>query len=92
MLWALAALALMLGCKVARTQPEMYAFMNVDRSGWFYPSTYYSFVALLVLAAALCFLLSFMAWRRQHHNQPVQWAGATGAFPVIPVTDESGPR
>jgi hypothetical protein len=89
MVWLFAALALVLGCKVARTQPLMYAFLDVDRSGWFYPSTYYMWVAVLVLAAGMCFVLSYMAWRRQH-NQPMQWSGAAGAFPVIPASDDRG--
>jgi hypothetical protein len=92
MVWAFAALALALGCKVARTQPTMYAFLDVGRSGWSYPSTYYTFVALLVLAAALCFVLSFAAWRRQQkqQKQPLQWTGTTGAFPVIPAPHDRG--
>lgn len=87
MIWTLAAVALVLGCKVARTQPLMYAFLDVKRSGWFYPGTYYMFVALLALAAGACFLLSFLAWRRQH-RPPIEWTAA-GAFPVLPATDES---
>lgn len=89
MVWSIGALALVLGRKLARTQPTMYAFLDVERSASFYPSTYYTFVALLCMAAALCFALSFVAWRRQH-NQPMHWTGATGAFPVIPASDERG--
>jgi hypothetical protein len=87
--WLFAAVALVFGCKVARTQPTMYAFLDVSRSGWFYPSTYYTWVVVLFLAAVICFVLCYLAWRRQH-NQPAQWTGAAGAFPVISASDDRG--
>jgi hypothetical protein len=89
MIWALGALALVLGCTVARTQPTMYAFLDADRFEWFYPGTYYTFVALL-LSAATPGMRAQSRLRRQH-NSPVQWTGAARAFPVIPSADDSGP-
>ena len=70
----------------------MYGFLSSDF--WFYPHTYYTCLAILVSAAVICFVLSYVAWRRQH-PQPMQSTGestgAAGAFPVIPASDESGP-
>ena len=86
--WLAAALTFGFGSRVVRTRPEMYGFLNTDY--WFYPHTYYTCLAMLVAAAVICFVLSYVAWRRQH-NQPMQSTGAAGAFPVIPASDESGP-
>ena len=86
--WLAAALTFWFGSRVVRVQPEMYGFLGTDP--WFYPHTYYTCVAMLVSAAVICFVLSYAAWRRQHHP-PVRSTGAAGAFPVIPASDESGP-
>ena len=91
--WLAAALTFGFGSRVvsysARTgQPQRYAFLSTD----FYPRTYYTFLAMLVSAAVICFVLSYVAWRRQY-NQPMRSigaAGAAGAFPVIPASDEGG--
>jgi hypothetical protein len=87
--WLAAALTFWFGSRVVRYQPEMYGFLSSDP--WFYPNTYYTCLAMLVSAAVICFVLSYAAWRRQH-NPPMQSTGAAGAFPVIPASDESGPR
>jgi hypothetical protein len=87
--WLAAAITFGFGSTVVRTQPEMYGFLS--RDPWFYPHTYYTCLGMLVSAAVTCFVLSYVAWRRQH-NQPMQSTGAAGAFHVIPASDESGPR
>ena len=61
----------------------MYGFLSSDF--WFYPHTYYTCLAILVSAAVICFVLSYVAWRRQHHP-PMQSTGAAGAFPVIRIS------
>jgi hypothetical protein len=92
--WLAAALTFGFGSRVVVVspttgQPQMYGFLSTDHS--FSPHTYYTCLAVLVSAAVICFVLSYVAWRRQH-NQPMQSTGAAGAFPVIPASDESGPR
>ena len=91
--WLAAALTFGFGSRVVVVspttgQPQMYGFLSSDF--WFYPHTYYICLAVLVSAAVICFVLSYVAWRRQHHP-PMQSTGAAGAFPVIPASDESGP-
>ena len=62
--WALIALVLFFGCRVARTHPTMYCFLDVERAGWFDPITYHGIVGLCVLASFVCFWLCFITWRR----------------------------
>ena len=68
-------------------RPAMYRFLGTDS---FSPHTYYTCMALLVSAAVICFVLSYIAWRQQH-KQSMPSIVAAGAFPVIPASDESGP-
>src|SRR5688572_3876804 len=67
--WLAAALTFWFGSRVvvysATTgRPEMYGFLGSDP---FYPHTYYTCLAMLVSAAVICFVLSYVTWRRQHH-------------------------
>ncbi|MFZ4768529.1 MAG: hypothetical protein ACOYMN_26580, partial [Roseimicrobium sp.] len=50
--WTCAAIGLLLGMRVARTQPLMYSFFG--SGGWFYPATYYLFVAVCFAIAVVC--------------------------------------
>ena len=91
--WLAAAITFWFGSRVVvvspRTgHPQMYGFLSTDHS--FYPHTYYTCLAILVSAAVICFVLSYVTWRRQH-PQPMQSTGPAEAFPVIPASDESGP-
>ncbi|MDQ3621925.1 MAG: serine/threonine protein kinase [Verrucomicrobiota bacterium] len=52
--WIL-ALVLLLGRRVARTEPTMYSFFGVG--GWLWPSTYHTIVAVCVAAALVCFVV-----------------------------------
>ena len=54
-LWALAALVLLVGRKVARTEPLMYSFFGVG--GWFYPSSYHQLVAVCFGFALACLVI-----------------------------------
>ena len=81
------AAALTFGFASDEVQVNRYGFL----SSTFDAHTYYTFLAMFVSAAVICFVLSYVTWRRQH-NQPMQSTGAAGAFPVIPASDESGPR
>jgi hypothetical protein len=85
--WLVAALTFGFASEEFQVQPDMYRFL----SSTFDSQTYYTFLAMFVSAAVICFVLSYVAWRRQH-NPPMQSTGAAGAFPVIPASDESGPR
>ena len=86
--WLVAALTFGFATDVVQYQPpKRYEFLNSDLDS----QTYYTWLAMFVLAAVICFVLSYAAWRRQH-NPPMQSTGAAGAFPVIPASDESGPR
>ena len=91
--WLAAALVFGFGSRVIAYsntfRPAMYAFLNTDYS--FSPGTYYACLAMLVLAAVICFVLSYVTWRREH-PRPMQSTGAAGAFPVIRASDESGRR
>jgi len=84
--WLAAVLTFWFGSDEVQVQPDIYRFL----SNTFESHTYYTWLAMFVLAAVICFVLSYVAWRRQH-NPPMQWTGAAGAFPVIPASDESGP-
>src|SRR5688572_17425206 len=91
--WLAAALAFGFGSRVVSYssttgQPQTYGFLGTDHS--VSPNTYYSCLAMLVSAAVICFVLSYVGWRRQH-PRPMQATGAAGAFPVIPASDERGP-
>jgi serine/threonine protein kinase len=57
-LWLLAAVALLLGKKVARTRPTMYSFFDIG--AWLYPSTYNMIVAFCGLLSVGFFVF---AWR-----------------------------
>ncbi len=85
--WLVVALTFGFGSERVKGQPGFYGFL----SHMFDSHTYYTWLAMLVSAAVICFVLSYVAWRRQH-NQPMQSTGAAGAFPVISASDESGPR
>jgi len=54
-LWALAAVVLLVGRKVARTEPLMYSFFDVG--GWFYPSSYHLLVAGCLGLALACLVI-----------------------------------
>jgi hypothetical protein len=54
-LWALAALVLLVGRKVARTEPLMYSFFGLG--GWFYPSSYHLLVAVCFGFALACLVI-----------------------------------
>ncbi len=80
-------LALTFGFATDADQPPfVYRFLSSTLDS----RTYYTFLAMFVSAAVICFILSYVAWRRQH-NPPMQSTGAAGAFPVIPASDERGP-
>ena len=95
-LWLLAAVALLLGKKVARTQPTMYSFFDIG--AWLYPSTYNMIVMFCGLVCLGCFAF---AWRgrpghtvrpqREHvpsdpSLQPTaQFAAETGDTPSLPT-------
>jgi len=85
--WLAAALTFWFGSEVVQRQPDYYRFLSDTLDS----RTYYTWLAIFVSAAVICFILSYAAWRRQH-PQPMQSTGAAGAFPVIPRSDESGPR
>ena len=55
--WLLAALVMMLGRTIARTNPTYYTFF--DLGGWLAPAVYYGLVFLCVAAAGFCFRLHF---------------------------------
>ncbi len=57
-IWLLAAIILLLGKNVARTQPLMYSFFGFG--AWLYPSTYHLLVAFCGGLSIICFALS---WR-----------------------------
>jgi hypothetical protein len=59
--WLAAALVLWLGRHVARTEPTMYSFLEAGQ--WFEPATYNLWVGLCLLAAAVFFIFSWLAWR-----------------------------
>lgn len=70
-LWALAAVVLLVGRKVARTEPLMYSFFDVG--GWFYPSSYHLLVAgCLGLAMIAGVLIKFiMATAAESPDRPM---------------------
>ena len=84
--WLVAALAFGFTSEAIQVQPYRYSFLGST----FDSQTYHTFLAMFVAAAAVCFVLSYAAWRRQY-PEPVQTTGAPGAFPVIPKSDEGGP-
>ena len=97
--WLAAALAVGFGSRVIVVspktgQPQLYGFLGTDVS--FDPRTYYTCLAILAAAAAICFVLSYVTWRRQQQNPPMPSSGGAGAarvagaFPVIPASDERG--
>ena len=61
--WLAAALVLLVGERVAHTEPTMYSFFG--SGSWFYPETYNIFVGLCLLMAAVYFVLSYTVWRRR---------------------------
>lgn len=85
--WLAVALTFGFGSEQVQWQPDYYRFLGntIDSH------TYYTWLAVFVSAAVICFVLSYAAWRREH-PQPMQSTGAAGAFPVIPASDESSPR
>ncbi len=60
--WLFTALVLVLGRKVARTQPMMYSFFDVG--GWYYPGTYNFWIGVCLMVAAACFALAWTNRRR----------------------------
>lgn len=68
-LWLLAAIALLLGRKVARTEPLMYSFF--DRGAWFYPSTYHTVIGICVGLSVVGFLLALRQRRHAGHRRNV---------------------
>ena len=54
-LWGLAGLVLLVGRKVARTEPLMYSFFDVG--GWYYPSSYHLLVAVCFGFALACLVI-----------------------------------
>jgi hypothetical protein len=84
--WLVAALTFGFWSDVVQYQPPArYRFLNSE----FDSNTYYACLAMFVLAAVICFVLSYVAWRRQH-NPHLRSTGAAGAFPVIPASNENG--
>jgi hypothetical protein len=81
--WLAAALTFGFASGVIGVQPYRYRFLNTT----FDSHTYHTFLAMFVSAAVICFVLSYVAWRRQH-NPPTQSIRAARAFPVIPPSDE----
>ncbi len=60
--WLFAALVMVLGRKVARTQPTMYSFFDVG--GWYYPGTYNLWIGVCLIAALTCLALAWTSRRR----------------------------
>ena len=85
--WLAVALVFWFGSEVVQRQPDYYRFL----SSTYDSRTWYTWLAVFVLAAVVCFALSYAAWRRQH-DEPMRSTGAARAFPVIPASDESGRR
>ena len=61
--WLMAALALVLGRHLERTEPMMYSFMQCG--DWYSPETYNLWIGLCVAVAVAHFILSFFAWRKR---------------------------
>lgn len=59
--WLIAAVALVLGRTVARTQPLMYSFFGVG--GWYYPATYNLCIGLCAAFGIACCVLAAETWR-----------------------------
>ena len=81
--WLLAAIALLIGRSVARTQPLMYAFFGVGT--WLYPESYNGMIALCVLLAlgfAGLTWWSFSSGPKTHHK-PVPREPADPGLPHL---------
>jgi hypothetical protein len=57
------ALLMLLGRRVARTEPLMVSFFGGHHAAGFYPGTYSALVALAVGAGVVCLYLSWKAAR-----------------------------
>ena len=84
-LWALAGLVLLVGKKVARTEPLMYSFFDVG--GWFYPSSYLLLVAVCFGFALACLVIPRLSRRtrgreRTGHKQTVSTATSARTSPA----------
>ncbi len=90
-LWLLAAVTLLLGKKVARTQPLMYSFFDIG--AWLYPTTYNLIVWFCGLLAVGFFLF---AWRgRPGHavrRQATQVPSDPSLQPTAQFAAEKGDR
>ena len=85
-LWLLAVVLLLLGKKVARTQPLMYSFF--DLGAWLYPSTYHAMVIFCAIVSMLCFLFAWHG-RREHHSRRGRHGANAATTPTIPASSQS---
>lgn len=83
--WGLAALVLLVGRTVARTQPDMYSFFGVG--GWYYPSGYD-----LLVAVCFAFALAWLALPRlMKRGRGAKWRNDLRVRPANSAEAETSP-
>jgi hypothetical protein len=61
--WLAFAFALIVGCHLARTSPEMYSFAGFG--SWVYPETYNFWIGLAFAIAIVNFVLGYVVGRQR---------------------------
>ncbi|MCX6903976.1 MAG: serine/threonine-protein kinase, partial [Verrucomicrobia bacterium] len=86
--WGLIALVLLVGRKVARTEPTMYSFFDVG--GWYYPPSYHLLVAVCFGFALACLVIPRLTRRGASLGRSSDLEAGQGSPTAMPVRSSAG--